>query len=311
MSQVSNPTLWKSIKEKWHRGSRGGKAGQWNARKAQLAVQEYKRRGGKYKTRRSKNNSLAKWTKEDWGYVDGKKGNRYLPAAVRKHLTPAEKRATNAKKRAATRRGKQRAPWGRAVTQKFRKYVSKPRITRKRGGGARPKRLANGTITFSDYPEFRPNLTPREMFKLGSFGGTYWRPIYSGVTKRHYKNQHKEFPKSWWSGIPESKLSSSQCNKGRNKYGVNSGTSLKYWESKKWIKAQDPYGWVQWYCRFYLGRRTPDDKRQIGRWLAFAGPKGRFRLRLINMIKKKHTTNNDYSVSPVIRQGLQHWAFRI
>lgn len=177
--------------------------------------------------------------------------------------------------------------------------------------GPRPVRLKNGTIKFSDYPEFRPNLTPREMFQLGSFGGTYWRPIYSGVNKRHYKNQHKEFPKSWWNSVPDSHLTSSVCNKGRNKYKVNSGTSLRYWEKKGWIKPQDPYGWVQWYCRFYQGRRSSDDMRQIKRWLAFTGPKGRFKLRLINMIKKKRATYNDYSVSPVIRQGLQHWAYQL
>ncbi len=77
------------------------------------------------------------------------------------------------------------------------------------------------------------------------------------------------------------------------------------------MNKQDPYGWVQWYCRFYKGRRTPDDKRQIKRWLAFSGPKGRFKRRLVNMIKKKKTKYNDYKISPVIRQGLQHWAYRL
>ena len=63
-------------------------------------------------------------------------------------------------------------------------------------------RLANGTITFKDYPDFRPNLTPREIFKLGSFGGTYWRPIYSTVNKKEYKDRHKKFAK-WWKNIPD------------------------------------------------------------------------------------------------------------
>lgn len=164
------------------------------------------------------------------------------------------------------------------------------------------------TIKFKDYPEFRPNLTPKDIFKLGSFGGTYWRPINSGVTKKSYKNQHKEFN---FKGIPEYKLTSPVCDVTVNKYKVHSGTSLKYWESKKWIKKQDPYGWVQWYCRFYEGRRTPDDKRQIDRWLKFAGPTGRFRVRLINMIKRKGTKYNDYTISPVIRQGLQQWAYKL
>ena len=173
------------------------------------------------------------------------------------------------------------------------------------------KKVKVKIIRFKDYPEFRPNLTPRQIFLLGSFGGTYWRPITSKVTKKSYKNQHKEFPKSWWKGIPNKWLTSPICDLSINNYGVRSGTSLRFWEKKGWMNKQDPYGWVQWYCRFYKGRRTPDDKRQIKRWLAFSGPKGRFKRRLVNMIKKKKTKYNDYTVSPVIRQGLQHWAYRL
>ena len=173
------------------------------------------------------------------------------------------------------------------------------------------KKVKEKTIRFKDYPEFRPNLTPRKIFLLGSFGGTYWRPITSKVTNKSYKNKHKEFPKSWWKGIPNKWLTSPVCDLSINNYGVRSGTSLRFWEKKGWMNKQDPYGWVQWYCRFYKGRRTPDDKRQIKRWLAFAGPKGRFKKRLVNMIKNKKTKYNDYTVSPVIRQGLQHWAYRL
>ena len=64
------------------------------------------------------------------------------------------------------------------------------------------KRRSNGNIVFSDNPEFTPNLTPREIFKLGSFGGTYWRPIYSKTNKKNYKNYHKKYPSSWWKYIP-------------------------------------------------------------------------------------------------------------
>ena len=173
------------------------------------------------------------------------------------------------------------------------------------------KKVKEKTIRFKDYPEFRPNLTPRQIFLLGSFGGTYWRPITSKVTKKSYKNKHKEFPKSWWKGIPNKWLTSPVCDLSINNYGVKSGTSLRFWEKKGWMNKQDPYGWVQWYCRFYKGRRTPDDKRQIKRWLAFSGPKGRFKRRLVNMIKNKKTKYNDYKISPVIRQGLQHWAYRL
>jgi len=164
-------------------------------------------------------------------------------------------------------------------------------------------------ITFKDYPEFKPNLTPEEIFSLGSFGGTYWRPIQSIYYKKKLRNQHKEF--SFLAHINLKLLTQTKPNKSMNKYGVLSGNSLETWHDKGWIKKQDPYGWVQWYCRFYNGRRTPDDKRQINRWLKFTGPKGRFKKRLINMILKKNTTFDDFSISPVIRQGLQQWAYQL
>ena len=76
--------------------------------------------------------------------------------------------------------------------------------------------------------------------------------------------------------------------KAFNQYGVACGQGLLEWEGKDWIKEEDPYGWVQWYCRFYAGRRLKDeDKRQIGRWKALAGPDGRFRNQLINLCKSK------------------------
>ena len=165
-------------------------------------------------------------------------------------------------------------------------------------------------VHFDDYPNFTPNLTPQQIFALGSFGGTYWRPIYSRITKQKYKDQHKEF--KWLKKIDKKLLTSVICESKRNNYNVSVGTSLKFWEDKGWMNKHDPYGWVQWYCRFYTGRRIPvEDDRQIRRWLNFAGPKGRFRRRLINMCKKRRTEYNDYTVSPKIRQGLQHWAYEL
>ena len=171
--------------------------------------------------------------------------------------------------------------------------------------------MSESKIYFKDYPDFTPNLTPREMFQMGSFGGTYWRPIYSSVTKKNYKNMHHKYPKSWWKGIDESNLSSSECDITKNKYKVNVGTSLEFWEEKNWINKSHPYGWVQWYCDFYLGKRSDDDERQISRWKALAGPKGRFKNFLITLIIKKNGKWNDDSISPKIRQTLQHWGYKL
>ena len=164
-------------------------------------------------------------------------------------------------------------------------------------------------IIFNDYPDFKPNLTPQDIFELGSFGGTYWRPIESKFYKNILKNQHIEF--KFLNNINDKYLTSTECNKKLNKYKVSSGSSLKEWEGKEWINKKDPYGWVQWYCRFYSGRRSDDDVRQINRWIRFTGPNGRFKKRLINMINEKKTTYDDFSVSPVIRQGLQQWAYQL
>lgn len=118
MSEVTNRPLWEEIKNKWHHGKKGGVPGEWNARKAQLAVQEYKKLGGTYKTQRpSRRNSLVRWTKQDWGYIDGKPGNRYLPKKIRMNLTPKEKRIENRRKKTAT---KQYVKYSSSIAKKIR-----------------------------------------------------------------------------------------------------------------------------------------------------------------------------------------------
>ena len=170
-----------------------------------------------------------------------------------------------------------------------------------------------GYIYFRDFPEFRPNLSPREMFKLGSFGGTYWRPIKSKFFKEELKNYHKKYPASWWKDIPEDHLTRpfSKYDTKINKYGVKVGTTLSFWESKGWIKEHHPYGWVHWYCDFFTGKRSPDDERQIKRWLGVAGEKGRFMRWLVTQILKKNGKWNDDDISPKIRQTLQHWGYKL
>ena len=176
-----------------------------------------------------------------------------------------------------------------------------------------PKKNNKGEIEFKDYKDFKPNLTPKEIFELGSFGGTYWRPIYSSILKKDLKDQHLKYPKTWWKDIPEDNLTRpwNKYDKKINKYNVKVGTTLEFWESKQWISETHPYGWVQWYCDFYNGKRSIDDERQIKRWMQTAGPKSRFRKRLINLINKKKSKYDDFSISPKIRQTLQHWGYKL
>lgn len=172
------------------------------------------------------------------------------------------------------------------------------------------ERRSDGTLIFPDYDEFRPSMLPNQVFRAGAFGGAYWRPIHSAVTSLNYSDQHKEFA-GHFSGIPDRLLCAKKADVALNRYGVSSGQGLEAWEKSGWIKKQDPYGWMQWYCRFVHGRRSDDDKRQIQRWNNFCGPKGRFKRNLVNKIKSANAAHDDESISPVIRQGLLHWAYEI
>jgi hypothetical protein len=167
---------------------------------------------------------------------------------------------------------------------------------------------------YKDYPDFKPNLSPRQIFKMGSFGGTYFRTIESSVTGKTHNGKIaiREYPSSWFKDINiDTHVISQNYDKNINKYKVKCGSSLEDWENNNWIIKQDPYGWFQWYCRFYQGRRTKDDERQIKRWLGLAGPNGRFKKRLMNLIIQKKKNFNDPTVSPVIRQVLLHWGCQL
>ena len=174
-----------------------------------------------------------------------------------------------------------------------------------------PTRHKNGYLVFPDQDDFKPNLTPKEVLQAGSFGGTYFRPIYSSVTKQKYgKEVWEELPKDWLEGLNiRTQVSSCIYDESKNKYKVKCGASLEEWESSGWMREQDPYGWFQWYCRFYQGRRTEDDERQISRWKKCAGEKGRWKNNLISKIAKAGVAFDNYGVSPVVRQTLQHWAY--
>ena len=110
-AEKSDPKLWDQVKAKVKRGDKGGNPGQWSARKAQLAVHEYKAAGGGYKGKKDPENHLVEWTKEEWGTKSGKEsgrtGERYLPKKAREALTDGEYKRSTAKKRADTRAGTQ------------------------------------------------------------------------------------------------------------------------------------------------------------------------------------------------------------
>jgi hypothetical protein len=135
-------------------------------------------------------------------------------------------------------------------------------------------------------PEFKPELTPKEMLELGVFCGKYMTDC------------RREFPASWFK---TAKLSPKGRDCSLNYFGVDAGQPLSEWREKGWIYSDDPRGWFQWYCRYYMGRRLPgEDKRQIKRWKAFR--------RHIGQIKA-NCDPGDRCCRPRQRQSLLHWAY--
>ena len=124
-----DPKKWSRIKSSVKAGSKGGKPGQWSARKAQLAVQRYKKAGGGYKGKETGKTSLDKWTKQDWGTKSGKPsgktGERYLPKKAREALSPQEYGASTRAKRKATKQGKQVSAQPKKIARKTAKYRKK------------------------------------------------------------------------------------------------------------------------------------------------------------------------------------------
>jgi len=135
------------------------------------------------------------------------------------------------------------------------------------------------------HPEFRPELTPREMLALGVFGGRYMTDC------------RKEFPAAWFR---RAKLSPGRHDAKLNFFNVRASQPLSVWREKGWIHPDDPRGWFQWYCRYYMGRRHPDDARQIARWRAVR--------RHIAQLRK-HCMRGNLLCRPRQRQALLHWAY--
>ncbi len=135
-------------------------------------------------------------------------------------------------------------------------------------------------------PDFKPELSPKEMLELGVFGGRYLRDC------------QKEFPNSWFK---KAKLAKDKSDPKLNYFGVSASMPLKEWQTKSWIYKDDPRGWFQWYCRYYLGRRIPEeDKRQIKRWRA---------LKRHVMAIKNNCRPGDFNCRPRQKQAVLHWAY--
>jgi hypothetical protein len=133
--------------------------------------------------------------------------------------------------------------------------------------------------------DFQPDLTPKEMLEMGVFGGRYMTDCRA------------EFPAGWFR---RAKLCPERHDPRLNYFGVNASQSLATWRHNRWIHPQDPRGWFQWYCRYYLGRRSADDKRQIRRWRAIT--------RHVTAIKK-NCARCDLECRRRQRQAVLHWAY--
>lgn len=136
------------------------------------------------------------------------------------------------------------------------------------------------------HPDFMPQLSPKEMLELGVFGGKYLTDCVA------------EFPREWFQNA---KLSPKFKDISVNFYEVDASQPLEVWREKGWIHPDDPRGWFQWYCRYYMGRRLPtEDLRQIKRWKAFRRHAGAI---------KKYCEPFDWTCRKKQRQALLHWAY--
>ncbi len=134
-------------------------------------------------------------------------------------------------------------------------------------------------------PGFQPQLTPAEMLRLGVFGGRYMTDC------------RDEFPASWYA---RARLCPERHDPEVNFFGVNASQPLSVWRAKGWIHPDDPRGWFQWYCRYFLGRRHEDDARQIKRWRAITRHVAQLR---------RACPEGALDCRPRQRQALLHWAY--
>jgi len=143
--------------------------------------------------------------------------------------------------------------------------------------------LRTGVAEYGD--GFAPELSPQQMLELGVFGGHY------------FEGHHDEYPAAWFNNA----IISDHHDPSVNYFGVDASQSRQEWERKGWIYPEDPRGWFQWYCRYYLGRRIPEeDARQIARWRAIR--------RHVSQIQSA-CQQGDELCRPRQRQAVLHWAY--
>jgi hypothetical protein len=144
----------------------------------------------------------------------------------------------------------------------------------------------NENIGENFHEQFNPELTPKQMLDLGVFGGKYMTDCTN------------EFPSEWFYNA---KLSRLKKDINLNFYKVDASSPLSIWLNKGWIYQEDPRGWFQWYCRYYMGRRIEqEDSRQIKRWKAIKRHLGAV---------KKNCNEKDLDCRKKQRQALLHWAY--
>jgi hypothetical protein len=165
--------------------------------------------------------------------------------------------------------------------------------------GARPRRIEVHDLMQDGYvyeltapagrefaEGFKPELAPKELLALGVFGGKYMTDC------------RDEFPEDWYA---EARLCHESHDAALNFFGVNASQPLSVWRAKGWIHPDDPRGWFQWYCRYWMGRRMPgEDQRQIGRWRAIR--------RHVAQVRK-NCYPADLDCRRRQRQALLHWAY--
>jgi len=139
------------------------------------------------------------------------------------------------------------------------------------------------------HQDFKPQLTPKQMLALGIFGGVYMRDCT------------KEFPKDWFARAKFADKGTNDHDPKINCFDINASQSLAVWRQKGWIYKEDPRGWFQWYCRYYMGRRIPkEDLRQIKRWRAIRR----------HIMRISHNCRpGDTFCRPRQRQAVLHWAY--